>query len=71
VFGQVTLFQEDPEFRDHLIFPEYFCGDTGRAVGASHQNGWTGLIALLLQPGTQAGLGRIYSSEATEKAGDD
>ncbi len=65
--------QEDPEFRDHLVFNEYFHGDTGRGVGASHQNGWTGLIALLLQPGTEAGLGRIYSRACrrTENAGDD
>jgi hypothetical protein len=39
-----------PHFRDHLLFPEYFHGDTGRAVGASHQTGWTGLIADLLTP---------------------
>jgi hypothetical protein len=40
----------DPHFRDHLLFYEYFDGDTGRGVGASHQTGWTGLIAKLLQP---------------------
>ena len=41
---------EDPEFRDHVLFYEYFHGDTGRGVGASHQTGWSGLVALLLQP---------------------
>ena len=40
----------DPGFRDHVLFHEYFHGDTGRGVGASHQTGWTGLIAQLLMP---------------------
>jgi hypothetical protein len=70
-FGDQALFQNDPEFRDHLVFNEYFHGDTGRGVGASHQNGWTGLVALLLQPGTEAGLGRIHGSQQTESAGND
>jgi hypothetical protein len=43
-------FQEDPHFRDYVLFHEYFHGDSGRGVGASHQTGWTGLIAKLLQP---------------------
>ena len=40
----------DPHFRDHVLFHEYFHGDTGRGVGASHQTGWTGVVAKLLQP---------------------
>ena len=40
----------DPHFKDYMLFHEYFHGDTGRGVGASHQTGWTGLIAKLLQP---------------------
>jgi len=40
----------DPHFRDYVLFHEYFHGDNGRGVGASHQTGWTGLIAKLLQP---------------------
>ena len=40
----------DPHFRDYVLFHEYFHGDTGRGVGASHQTGWTGLIAKLIQP---------------------
>jgi len=40
----------DPHFRDYILFHEYFDGDTGRGVGASHQTGWTGLVAKLLQP---------------------
>jgi len=39
-----------PHFRDYLIFPEYFHGDTGRGCGAARQTGWTGLIAKLLRP---------------------
>ena len=50
VFGDVKKFQTDPHFRDYLWFYEYFHGDTGRGVGASHQTGWTGLIAKLIQP---------------------
>jgi hypothetical protein len=42
--------QQDGQFRDYLNFYEYFDGDTGRGVGASHQTGWTGLVAKLLQP---------------------
>ena len=39
----------DPHFRDHILFYEYFDGDTGRGIGASHQTGWTGLIAKIIQ----------------------
>jgi hypothetical protein len=50
LFGQYPRLQQDPHFRDHLLYFEYFHGDSGRGVGASHQTGWTGLIAKLLQP---------------------
>ncbi len=50
VFGDHPKFQNDPHFRDHVLFYEYFHGDTGRGVGASHQTGWTGLVAKLIQP---------------------
>ncbi|HWB27327.1 MAG TPA: hypothetical protein VG738_17755 [Chitinophagaceae bacterium] len=42
--------QHEEHFKDYILFHEYFHGDTGRGVGASHQTGWTGLIAKLLQP---------------------
>ncbi len=42
--------QHDPHFKDYLLFHEYFHGDTGLGLGASHQTGWTGLVAKLLQP---------------------
>jgi hypothetical protein len=49
VFGPVELFQRDPNWRDYVPFHEYFHGDSGRGVGASHQTGWTGLVAKLLE----------------------
>jgi hypothetical protein len=50
VLGDNPLLQNDPQFRDYLLFHEYFDGDNGRGVGAAHQTGWTGLIAKLIQP---------------------
>jgi len=50
VFGDNERLQHDPNFRDFVLFHEYFHGDTGWGVGASHQTGWTGLIAKLLTP---------------------
>jgi hypothetical protein len=49
VYGQEEKFQSDPHWRDHVLFYEYFDGDTGAGLGASHQTGWTGLVAKLLQ----------------------
>ncbi|GAB2568710.1 MGH1-like glycoside hydrolase domain-containing protein [Spirosoma areae] len=46
-FGQHPKYQ-DPHFRDYVLFYEYFDGDTGRGIGASHQTGWTGLVAELI-----------------------
>ena len=50
VFDDYPLLQRDPGFRDHVLFYEYFHGDDGHGLGASHQTGWTGLVAMLLQP---------------------
>ncbi len=50
VFGKDERLQNDPHFRDYLTFHEYFHGDDGRGLGASHQTGWTALVAKLLQP---------------------
>jgi hypothetical protein len=52
VLGQYPALQTDPHYRDLVPFYEYFDGDSGRGVGASHQTGWTGLIAKLLMPRT-------------------
>ncbi len=60
VFGTNDKLQYDPHFNNYILFYEYFHGDTGRGAGASHQTGWTGLIAKLLQP-------RRDSYEDTEK----
>jgi hypothetical protein len=49
VFGGAEKFQADPHFRDHILFYEYFHGDNGAGLGASHQTGWTALVAKLLQ----------------------
>jgi len=49
VFGGNALFQNDPHWRDYLPFYEYFHGDNGAGIGASHQTGWTALVAKLLQ----------------------
>jgi hypothetical protein len=56
VFGPYEKLQRDPHFRDHLLFHEYFHGDSGQGLGASHQTGWTGLIAKLLMPRREEGL---------------
>ncbi|HXM18085.1 MAG TPA: hypothetical protein VN934_04680 [Candidatus Tumulicola sp.] len=48
-YGSDSRFQNDPDWRDHIFFHEYFHGDSGAGLGASHQTGWTGLVAKLLQ----------------------
>jgi hypothetical protein len=49
VYGDSQKQQSDPHFRDYVLFYEYFNGDNGTGVGASHQTGWTGLVAKLIQ----------------------
>jgi len=49
VYGGTEVFQTDPHWRDYVLFYEYFNGDNGAGVGASHQTGWTGLVATLIQ----------------------
>jgi hypothetical protein len=48
VFGANEKFQSDPHWRDYIPFHEYFHGDTGAGVGASHQTGWTALVARMI-----------------------
>jgi hypothetical protein len=55
MFGGEPAFQNDPLWRDHILFYEYFHGDNGAGIGASHQTGWTALVANLLQRGDDAG----------------
>jgi hypothetical protein len=47
-FGDVEKMQTDASWRDHLLFHEYFHGDNGKGLGASHQTGWTGLVANMI-----------------------
>jgi hypothetical protein len=49
VYGGIDKFQNDPHWRDYLLFHEYFHGDNGAGLGASHQTGWTGLIGTLIE----------------------
>jgi len=48
IWGSSPLFQEDPAWRDELLFHEYFHGETGEGLGASHQTGWTALVTALV-----------------------
>ncbi len=48
VYGRSVKFQNDPHWRDYILFYEYFHGDDGSGIGASHQTGWTGVIATIL-----------------------
>ena len=49
VYGGTEKFQADPYWRDHILFYEYFHGENGAGLGASHQTGWTGLAAALIR----------------------
>ena len=49
VYANTTLFQNDPYWKDLILFFEYFNGDTGAGLGASHQTGWTALVAKLIE----------------------
>ena len=48
VFGAYEKMQTDPHFKDYLLFHEYYDGDTGRGLGASHQTGWSALVANMI-----------------------
>jgi hypothetical protein len=49
VYGGTEKFQSDPHWREHILFYEYFHGDNSAGLGASHQTGWTGLVAKCIQ----------------------
>jgi hypothetical protein len=59
VYGGTEKFQTDPHWRDCILFYEYFHGDNGAGLGASHQTGWTGLIAPLM---------RLFATRTAEQA---
>ncbi|MBO9203817.1 MULTISPECIES: MGH1-like glycoside hydrolase domain-containing protein [Niastella] len=65
VFGENEKLQNDPNFNNHILFHEYFHGDTGKGLGASHQTGWTALIANLLQPSKKVGYEHEKNGMAT------
>lgn len=48
VYGGTETFQSDPHWRDLILFYEYFHGDSGAGLGASHQTGWTGVVARIM-----------------------
>ena len=60
MYGGIAKFQEDDNWQDLILFHEYFHGDTGAGIGASHQTGWTALVAKLLQ---QSGEKKSQSAE--------
>jgi hypothetical protein len=61
VYGAVEKFQRDQNWRDRILFFEYFHGDNGAGLGASHQTGWTGLAAKLIQ--------QVYTEHRTKPTG--
>jgi len=63
VFGGIEKFQTDPHWHDLIPFHEYFHGDNGAGIGASHQTGWTGSVALLYA------LAAMFKAQIAETAG--
>jgi len=61
VYGGTEKFQTDPHWKDYILFYEYFHGDNGAGLGASHQTGWTGVVAKLIEI-----LGRIDATQFLE-----
>jgi hypothetical protein len=61
VFGGARKFQDNPYWRDYILFYEYFQGDNGAGLGASHQTGWTGVIARLINA-----FARVTATQALE-----
>jgi hypothetical protein len=66
VFGGIEQFQTDPHWHDLLLFHEYFHGDNGAGIGASHQTGWTGTVALLFLLSGQVQTGRTDTAVVGE-----
>ena len=81
VYGGTEKFQNDPHWRDYLLFYEYFHGDNGAGLGASHQTGWTGVIARVmhlfatstaaefLELGTVAGVVEVEPAQTGQTGG--
>ena len=67
VFGEAEKFQNDPHWRDYILFYEYFHGDNGAGIGASHQTGWTGLAARFLRMSSTFTAEAVLAGEAMKK----
>jgi hypothetical protein len=68
VYGGTDVFQSDPHWRDHILFYEFFHGDNGAGIGASHQTGWTGAIATIIQTFGYASPEKLLAGDAVSKA---
>jgi hypothetical protein len=68
VHGTTGKFQNDPHWKDLILFYEYFHGDNGRGVGASHQTGWTGVVAKLLQQSGEKNVDSAHRQKVTVTA---
>jgi hypothetical protein len=68
VYGGTEKFQTDPHWRDHVLFYEYFHGDNGAGIGASHQTGWTGCIARIITMNGWLTEEALYSPGVAEEA---
>jgi len=66
LYGNIEKFQNDPHWKDYLMFYEYFHGDSGAGVGANHQTGWSGFVAALIQIFSAAG-GRRFIRRREEE----
>jgi hypothetical protein len=66
VFGDLEKFQTDPHWRDPVLFHEYFHGDSGAGVGASHQTGWTGIVTKLMLQSGESRTRKKRKAEAAE-----
>jgi hypothetical protein len=64
VYGALEKFQSDPLWRDVVMFHEYFHGDNGAGIGASHQTGWTGLVTKLMQQSGETAARKTSQSKA-------
>jgi len=78
IYGGTAKFQDDPHWRDLILFHEYFHGDNGAGLGASHQTGWTGSIAVLLDvfgrieaKDLELGVGRVLTRTVRQQVGGD
>jgi hypothetical protein len=66
VYGGTKKFQDDPHWKDYILFYEFFHGDNGAGLGASHQTGWTGIIARSLDL-----FARVKATDALQTSKDD